>query len=130
MQKINFEPIGEAMKAFDTDKMAIYRRVDIENPDGTSGETSSLVPMYEDIPCHIDFVSSDNPDGATADTQPIIIGIRIHCSLEIDIQNGDYIIANKLADNGDVLETYKGAVGEPTVTQSRKSVEMKMETNK
>ena len=39
MDKINFEPIGEAMKAFDTDIMAIYRRMEIENPDGTSGET-------------------------------------------------------------------------------------------
>lgn len=130
MDKINFEPIGEAMKAFDTDIMAIYRRMEIENPDGTSGETSQLVPMYDDVACHISFISSDNPDGATADTQPIIIGIRIHCSLDVDIQNGDYIIANKLANNGEILETYKGIIGEPTVTQSRKSAEMKMETDK
>ena len=27
MQKINFEPIGEAMRVFDTDKMTIYRRI-------------------------------------------------------------------------------------------------------
>ena len=130
MQKINFEPIGDAMRLFDTDNITIYRRAEIENPDGTSGETSQLVPMYSNVPCHIDFISSDNPDGATAETQPIIIGIRIHCGLEVDIQNGDYVLANKLADNGTILETYKGMVGEPTVTQSRKSVEMKMETDK
>lgn len=130
MQKINFEPIGEAMRAFDTDSMTIYRRMEIENPDGTTGETSQVVPMYENVECHIDFISSDNPDTATADTRPIIVGIRIHCGLEVDLQNGDYIIANKLADNGTILETYKGIIGEPTVTESRKSAEMKMETNK
>lgn len=130
MQKINFEPIGEAMRVFDTDKMTIYRRMEIINPDGTSGETTQLVPMYNDVPCHIDFISVDNPDGATAETQPIIIGIRLHCGLEVDLQNGDYVIASKLANNGNVLEEYKGLIGEPTVTQSRKSAEMKMETNK
>ena len=130
MQKINFEPIGEAMRVFDTDSMTIYRRTEIINPDGTSGETSDKVPLYTDIPCHIDFISSDNPDGATAETQPIIVGIRLHCGLEVDLQNGDYIVANKLSNEGDILETYKGMIGEPTVTQSRKSAEMKMETNK
>lgn len=130
MQKINFEPIGDAMRVFDTDTMTIYRRMEIENPDGTSGETTQLVPMYNDVPCHIDFISADNPDGATAATQPIIIGIRLHCGLEVDLQNGDYVVASKLANNGDVLEEYKGLIGEPTVTQSRKSAEMKMETNK
>lgn len=130
MQKINFEPIGQSMRAFDTDKMSISRRTEIINPDGTTGETSSDTPIYENVACHIDFISSDNPDSATADTQPIIIGIRIHCGLEVDIQNGDYIVASKLANNGEVLETYSGIIGEPTVTQSRKSAEMKMETDK
>lgn len=129
MNKINFEPIGDAMKAFDTDKMDIYRRTDIVNPDGTTGETSPLVPFYTDVPCHIAFVSADNPNPATSDTQPIVVGLRIHCSLDIDIQKADYLIVKKLSNNGEVLETYKGLVGEPKVSQSRKSVEMKMETD-
>lgn len=127
--KINFEPIGEAMKLFDTDKIDIYRRTEIQNPDGTTGETSSLIPMYSNVYCHIAFITADNPDSATADTQPIIVGLKINCPLDVDIQNGDYVIANKLSDSGEVLETYKGLVGEPRVAQSRKSVEMKMETD-
>lgn len=130
MQKINFEPIGEAMRAFDTDKMSIYRRMPVENPDGTTGETSQNVPIYENVDCHIAFIDADNPDSATVQTRPIIMGIRIHCGLEVDIQNGDYVVANKLSNNGDILETYSGIVGEPSVTESRKSVEMKMETDK
>lgn len=130
MNKINFEPIGKAMRVFDTDKMSIFRRTEIENPDGTTGETSPNIPLYENVACHIDFITADNPDSATADTQPIIVGIRLHCGLEIDLQNGDYIIASKLANDGTIIETYKGLIGEPTVTQSRKSAEMKMETDK
>jgi hypothetical protein len=129
MNKINFEPIGEAMKAFDTDKMDISRRMEIINPDGTTGETTTDTPLYTDIACHIAFVTSDNPDSKTADSQPIIVGIQINCPLEVDLQNGDYIIAKKLANSGEILETYKGIIGEPTVSQSRKSAEMKMETD-
>lgn len=128
MNKINFEPIGEALKAFDTDSMDIARKMEIENPDGTTGETGIETPIYTNVPCHIAFISADNPDSATSETKPIIVGLRINCSLDVDIQNGDYIIAKKLSNSGDVLETYKGVIGEPSVSQSRKSAEMKMET--
>ena len=128
MNKINFEPIGEALKAFDTDSMDIARKMEIENPDGTTGETEIETPIYTNVPCHIAFISADNPDSATSETKPIIVGLRINCSLDVDIQNGDYIIAKKLSNSGDVLETYKGVIGEPSVSQSRKSAEMKMET--
>lgn len=128
MNKINFEPIGEALKAFDTDSMDIARKMEIENPDDTTGETGIETPIYANVPCHIAFISADNPDSATSETKPIIVGLRINCSLDVDIQNGDYIIAKKLSNSGDVLETYKGVIGEPSVSQSRKSAEMKMET--
>ena len=128
MNKVNFEPIGEALKAFDTDSMDIARKMEIENPDGTTGETGIETPIYINVPCHIAFISADNPDSATSETKPIIVGLRINCSLDVDIQNGDYIIAKKLSNSGDVLETYKGVIGEPSVSQSRKSAEMKMET--
>ena len=44
-------------------------------------------------------------------------------------QKGDYITARKLDANGTVLETYKGIIGFPTVTESRKSAEMEMRTD-
>lgn len=130
MNKINFEPIGKVMQMFDTDLIDIIRRMEIQNPDGTTGETGSDKPLYKGVACHISFLSSDNPDADTADTRPIIVGLQINCPLEVDLQNGDSIIAYKMADDGKtVLETYKGIIGEPTVTQSRKSAEMKMETD-
>lgn len=129
MDKINFEPIGEALKLFDTDKIDISRKMEIQNPDGTTGETVIDTPIYKDVYCHIAFITSDNPDTKTSDSKPIIVGIEINCSLDIDLQNGDYITAKKLSNNGEVLEIYKGIIGEPTVSQSRKSAQMKMETD-
>lgn len=126
MSKINFEPIGEALKAFDTDKMDIYRRIAITNPDGTTGESSMEAPLYKDVPCHLAFISADNANPETIDTKPVIIGIQINCALEVDLQNNDYIKAYKLSASGEVLETYSGVIGFPTTSQSRKSAQMQM----
>lgn len=129
MNKINFEPIGNAMKAFDTDKMDIGRRQEIVNPDGTSGETEPTTPIYTNVPCHISFVTLDNPDPNTAPTRPILKALKISCSIDIDLQNGDYITAYKLANDGSTIETYIGVIGEPSTTMSRKTAEMQVRTN-
>ena len=129
MNKINFEAIGDAMRAFDTDKMDIARRMEVQNPDGTTGETGITTPIYTNVPCHIAFITADNPNPDTIDTKPVIVGLQINCGLEVDLQNNDYITAYKLAKNGDVLETYTGTIGFPTTSQSRKSAEMQMRTD-
>lgn len=126
MNKVNFGIMSKALEIFDTDKIDIGRRLEIENPDGTTGETNPNQPIYINIPCHISFISADNPDSNSVDTKPIITGLRINCSLDVDLQNGDYITAYKLDNAGNVLETYKGIIGFPTVTESRKSAQMEM----
>ena len=129
MKKIDFSIIGKYMEIFDTDIMDIGRKITIQNPDGTTGETNPENPLYKDVPCHISFRTADNPDGDTVDIEPIITGVQINCSLDIDIQKDDYIVAKKLDFEGNVLEIYKGTIGFPTVTQSRKSALMEMRTD-
>lgn len=129
MNKINFEPIGTAMQAFDTDKIDIGRRTEIINPDGTTGETEPTTPIYTDVACHISFNDIDNPDPNTAETRPIIKALTINCPIDVDLQNGDYITAYKLAHNGDVIETYSGIIGEPSTSMSRKSATMQVRMN-
>lgn len=129
MNKINFEPIGKAMKAFDTDKIDIGRRTSIVNPDGTEGETTPTTPIYTDVPCHISFSNYDNPDPNTAETRPVNKSLVINCSLDVDLQNGDFITAYKLDNSGNVIETYSGVIGEPTSSQSRKTANMEVRTN-
>ena len=122
--KINFEPIGKAMEAFDTDKIDIGRRGEVENPDGTTGETSPEIPLYIGVACHLSFDNVDNPDPNTAETRPINKVLTINCPVNVDLQNGDYITAYKLADDGSVLEQYVGVIGAPSTSMSRKSAQM------
>ena len=129
MNKINFEPIGKAMEAFDTDKMDIGRAVEVENPDGTTGETMPNQPIYSNIPCHISFSDVDNPDPNTAETKPIIKNLTINCAVDIDLQNGDLVTAYKLANDGSVIESYTGTIGEPTASMSRKTADMEVRMN-
>lgn len=129
MEKINFEPIGSAMIAFDTDKIDISRRIEIENPDGTSGETDTTTPLYVGIPCHLSFDQIDNPDPNTSETRPINQIIKISCPIDTDLQNGDLITAYKLTNNGDIIETYIGVIGEPTSSMSRKTAIMQVRTD-
>lgn len=129
MNKINFEPIGEAMKMFDTDKIDIARKLEILNPDGTTTETGLDTPIYTDIYCHISFQLIDNPNPNTAETKPIIQALTINCPLDVDLQNGDYITAYKLTDNGTTIETYSGTIGEPVSSMSRKTANMQVRTN-
>ena len=127
MQKVNFEPIGEAMRqAFDTDKIDIGRKTIIVNPDGTTGETDPGVPLYTDVACHISYNNVDNPDPNTVETRPIIQALTINCPIEVDLQNGDYITAYKLSYEGNVIETYSGVIGDPTSSMSRKSAIMQV----
>lgn len=129
MNKIDFSPIAKAMEILDTDEMDIGRRTTIQNPDGTTGQTNPNDALYKKIPCHISFQKADNPDSGTVDIEPVITGVQINCSLDVDIQKDDYITARKLDSKGNVLETYKGIIGFPTVTQSRKSALMEMRTD-
>ena len=128
MDKINFEPIGEAMKAFDTDEIDVGRSIEIQNPDETTGETNQATPIYQNIPCHISFDDIDNPDENTVDSEPIITMITIDCPLEVDLQKGDYITARKLSNSGEVIGVYTGIIGYPDKDQARQSVQMKMKT--
>ena len=129
MNKINFEPIGEVIQAFDTDKMDIGRRVEVTNPDGTTGETEPTTPIYTNVACHISFDQIDNPDPNTAETRPIIKALKISCPISVDLQNGDLVTAYKLAFDGSVIETYIGVIGEPSSSMSRKTAEMQVRTD-
>lgn len=129
MNKINFEPIGKAMQLFDTDKIDIGRRGTIVNPDGTTGETTPDIPLYSNVACHLSFNDVDNPDPNTAETRPINKVLIINCPVEVDLQNGDYITAYKLSNDGTVLEQYNGIIGEPSTSMSRKSAEMSIRMN-
>lgn len=117
---IDFSNIGNVVShAFDSDLIDIGRKTTITSPDGFEVETDPKIPLYKDIPCHIDYQSQDNPDVSNQPTKPIIMSLTIHCGTLTDVKNGDYITAYKRNGNGDVIEKYSGVAGEPTQYQSR-----------
>lgn len=114
----DFGQIGDILSLyFDNDHMDIYRTIEVIIDDRRRNE---LVELYPDVPCHLEFNSTDNPDPATSDTQPINVSITIICAVYVDLQNGDLITARKCDNEGNVLDVYKGIIGMPQTVQSRK----------
>lgn len=117
MNGFNFGRIGDIIsKVMDTDYIDIRR--DIEG---------QLVEVYSNIPCHIAYVSIDNPNAETVDIKPIIQGITIHFPLWVDVRNNDFIIAKKVDVDGAMGGVYSGRCGNPVVSQGRKKVLMNMD---
>lgn len=116
MSGFNFGQIGNIMsELFDSDFLDIKRDVG-----------SNLQELYSNIPCHIAFASTDNPDPTTVDIKPIIQSINVHIPLWVDIQNNDFIVAKRMDSEGNLLKTYSGRCGNPIVSEGRQKVLMTM----
>ena len=117
MKGFDFGQIGNIVSnMMDTDYIDIKRDVD-----------SSLVEVYSNIPCHVAYVSIDNPDGKTVDIKPVIQGITVHVPLWVDVRNNDFIIAKKIASDGSIAGVYSGRCGNPVVSMGRKKILMNMD---
>lgn len=113
---IDFGKIGDiASKFFDSDYIDIKRDLN-----------GKLQEVYSNIPCHVAYASTDNPDPTTVDIKPIIQSITVHCPLYVDIRNNDFIIAKKIGSDGSLIATYSGRCGNPVVSQGRKKTLMQM----
>lgn len=120
MMGINFEKMSKVIhKHFDTDYIDIFRKVDgfVERQE-----------IYSNISCNIEIKQSDNPDPTAIDVTPIISSLIIHMPNWVDVRNNDYIVAKKMSHSGEILHVYRGVCGEPAQWQSRKTVNMTMES--
>ena len=116
MSGFDFGQIGNVVSQFmDSDYF------DIKRNDG-----SELKEIYSNIPCHISFNSTDNPDPTTVDIKPIIQSITVHTQLWVDVQNDDFLVVKRMGKNGELLQSYSGRCGNPVVSQGRKKVMMSM----
>lgn len=112
---IDFSPLGIiASSFFDKDKMDIGRKGNITSDDGWEIEINPINPIYSDVPCHIEPLSTDNPDTGTVNTMPIITSFKVFCNYDIDVKNGDYITLKTCDNSGTILSVQKGIAGEPS----------------
>lgn len=95
--------------------------IDIKRDSG-----GKLEEVYSNVPCHLAFNSTDNPDPNSVDTKPIIQSINVHCGNWVDIQNNDFIVGKRMDNQGNLLKVYSGRCGNPIVSQGRQKVLMTM----
>lgn len=114
--------------AFDFGRIGdiISKYVDSDFIDIKRDISGKLQEVYSNIPCHVAYASTDNPDPTTVDIKPVIQSITVHCPLYVDIRNNDFIVAKKIGSDGSLIATYSGRCGNPVVSQGRKKVLMQM----
>lgn len=120
MSLIDFSILGDMFQnALDKDRIDIGRKGTITTPDGWETELDPKIPLYEDVQCHIEPVSIDNPDVGNEPTKPVITSFMVYCPATTDVKNGDYITLKTCNVNGEVLEVQTGIAGEPKQYTSR-----------
>lgn len=125
MAGFDFGQIGTIIGGvMDTDEIDIGRSGLITLPDGSVTSIDSKEPYWRNIPCHLSYNQTDNPDPATAGAIPINVSLTINCGVSVDLQNADRIWARKLSATGEILERYEGTIGAPTTNQGRKEAIM------
>lgn len=103
-----------------TDSMSINRYEDKANADGTTETILSDTPIYTNVECRISFLYEEKPKDITVDDNPVITSPSIFCKVETDIRAGDFITVTRYNDYGDVIATYSGQVGMPSVYPTHK----------
>lgn len=98
-----------------TDRMSISRYQDRENSDETTDTILTDAPLYSDIPCRLSFASRENPEDSEVDDTPVKISPKIFCKRDVDIRAGDFITVKRFDDDGNIIASYSGKAGLPSV---------------
>lgn len=121
MAGFNFGQIGPIIGRYmDTDLIDIGREEPIKLPDGSKTVTDEKIPKWPNVPCNVSPNQTPNPDPVTAGTMPITVSLTINCSVDIDLQNSDWVTIRKMSHDGQELEGYEGRIGVPITSQGRK----------
>lgn len=103
-----------------TDKMEITRYVERTNSDGTTETALPDIPLYTDVSCRISFVSEENPKDGAVDDTPVKSIPKVFCKIDADVQAGDYITLRRIGDDGNVMATFSGQIGLPSIYPTHK----------
>jgi len=103
-----------------TDKMDITRYIEVTNSDGTTETQLPDTPLYTNVDCRISFVSEESPKDVSVDNNPVKSTPKIFCKTTTDIRAGDYITVRRLDDDGNVMATFSGQIGMPSIYPTHK----------
>ena len=114
---VYYNALESALRAFETDNILSIT------------EKTSETPKAENIPCHLVIEQGDNPNASAtlgAATLPILIYAKVYTALGVVINVDDVLVVQKKDKKGNVLATYYGKAGVPTVKQSRKETALQI----
>ena len=114
------------------DRMSVYRNSTILNEDGTTEYTRSETPVYDNIKCRISFNNKrDNVSADAAHMTQKDIGVNpldlvpvIFCDTQYVLKAGDYVVVNRLDDDGVVRDTVQGYISKPNWYTSHQEMQL------
>lgn len=109
---INLSQFGKHLNLLYKDKFSIYRYSNVENADGTTSLSLKKTPEYFDEICRVSFRKEDETNQTIGMNNPLDLGIKIFCSIALDIQKGDFIVADRFDDDGNKIGVYSGYANE------------------
>lgn len=114
---VYYNALKDALNAFNTDNILSIT------------EPLASAPKVENVPCHLVITQGDNPNTSAtlgAATLPILIYAKVYTGLGVVINVDDELVVQKKDKKGNVLATYHGKAGVPTVRQSRKETALQI----
>lgn len=114
---VYYNALKDALNAFNTDNILSIT------------EPLAEAPKAENIPCHLVVTQGDNPNASAtlgAATLPILVYAKVYTGLGVVINVDDVLVVQKKDKKGNVLATYYGKAGVPTVKQSRKETALQI----
>lgn len=115
---------GSLLQLMYKDKMDVYRYSQYEEEDGSTYIGLSDKPIYSQIPCRVSFVTNDISEPTAEDINHLSLHIKIFCAANTDIKKGDKLVAYRMGDNGEVLETYTGKASKPRQYVTHKEISL------
>lgn len=96
-----------------SDKMDVYGYNTQENEDGTTSSVLDTTPKYKNVKCRLSFNAKDNPKDTEVDEIPVRYSPKVFCLPSLKLNTGDEIVVRRCQDDGTIMSTHKGKIGEP-----------------
>lgn len=102
------------------DRLTAYHKVQETQEDGSTQEKRADAPFVHELPCQISHEDNDKGAPKGRDRLPQARNMKIFVWLDRlpkgeMFKRGDYILFDRLDDEGNIITHHEGTIGEPRV---------------
>lgn len=112
---MNLSGFSGIIKTMFSDRMSIRRYTTRTNSDQTTDSVLSSTDLYSNIPCRLSYNSDESPKDRDVDNVPVQLVPKVFCGVEVDIKPGDLVTVTRFNDSGNIIATFSGTIGLPSV---------------